>query len=382
MKRIAAFLASLALVAGSARAQDDEDASYSRGQKYLEKVAKAWTSHLPREQLCGIYIGRQWVGSFVLSVKANSEKGAAFEMSIKGGLTAFNRTLEIESHSVYTSALSPVSSESKETSDGKVEKKTVTVADGAWVFKGEKDGDITEKKGKVHPGTTLEVSFLPLFASPDDESLLLDSAESKKTLCKVRKLADLRERMVDGKKEKCSVLEIGHPGEAADQWFFRSDGAPLEFQAGDAPIRVRPIAEAEKGKPLNEPLDLKPSERRLVDLFVGIAKNDAKAVSACFDFQRFSSESVPGFADLSEDKKKEIVKAMEAELGKNLLSAEMRSMFPDPALVEDAVANGMKTTEKDGVARIQMFGQQTWKLYEVKEGPRKGQWLIFGIEQQ
>lgn len=381
MIRSAALIAALLLGVLSARAQDD-DAALARGQAYLDKVAQAWSAKLPREQLCGIYIGRQWVGSITITVKAGSEKDAAFEMGMKGGLQAFGHTLEMESRSVYAKNLAPLSSESTEKSDDKLEKRTLTVADGRWKLKTVKDGDIAEKEGKVTPGTTLEAAFLPLFVPPGDEALTLQSAESKKTTCFVKKLAEPGERFVDGKKEKVTVYEYGHPSEAADRWYFRSDGSPLELQAGDAPIRVRPITETEKGKPLNEPVELRPAERGLVNLFVGIAKNDAAAVTGCFDFPRFSSDAVPGFAELPDAKKKEAIKALEAELTKNLLSEEMRKMFPDPGLVEDAIVNGMKTTVTDGVARIQMFGQQIWKLYEVKEGPRKGQWLIFGIEKQ
>jgi hypothetical protein len=380
MMRSATLLFLLASAITQARAQDDS-ASYDKGQKYLEKVAKVWSSHLPAEKLCGLYMGRLWVGSVSILVKATTEQGAAFELSMKGSFNALTQTVDIDSRSLYTGDLAPVAFRYSEKSNGKTEKRTLTINQGEWQLRIEKEGDVTQKKGKMGPGTALDAVFLPLFESPHDDSLTLDSADSQKTVCHFRRLAELRERPVNGKMEKCTVLEIVHPREEGDLWFFRSDGTPLEFRPGDTPIRIRPITEAEKGKPLNEPLEFKPAERRLVDLCVAASKNDAASVSACFDFQRFSAETVPGFADFPENKKKEFQAGLATNLPKDMI-VEMRRVFPDPALVEDMVSCAMRTTEKDGVARIQMFGQQTWKLYEVKEGPRKGQWLIFGIEQQ
>jgi hypothetical protein len=42
----------------------------------------------------------------------------------------------------------------------------------------------------------------------------------------------------------------------------------------------------------------------------------------------------------------------------------------------------MKTTEKDDVHRVRMQNAGTWKVYLAKDGDRKGQWLIFGVEQE
>jgi hypothetical protein len=381
MTRPAALLAiALAVTALPARAQED-DAALARGQKYLDQIAQAWSARLPQDRLCGIYIGRQWVGSFTLSLKAAPGGGAAaYEMAMKGDLKFAGRTMTMESRGLLTRGLGPVSSETTEKTDEGIEKRTLSVAGGAWKLRTDKAGEITEKEGKITPGATLEAVFLPLFALPGDGELTLQSVESKKGACVFKKLAEKRDRYVDGKKEACLVIEVGHPSEAADTWYIRADGTPLELQAGDAPIRIRPVTEAQKGKPLDEPLTLKPSERRLIDLFVAISKNDGPAISGCFDFQRLSIEMAPGFADLSEEKQKATVQSMQEEMTKNLLG--LHSMFPDPGLVEDAIAGAMKTTEKDGVVHIQLFGQQTWKVFEVKEGPKKGQWLIFGIDQK
>ena len=145
---------------------------------------------------------------------------------------------------------------------------------------------------------------------------------------------------------------------------------------------MRPIAAAQKGKPLDEPLELQAYERALIDMFLAIKKNDAGAVEACFDFEGLAQEMIPGFADSPAEKKKEAVEAMRAQMSKNLLSEQMRAQFPDAALLEDAIATGMKSEEKDGVARVRVFGKQVWKLTLVKEGDRKGKWVIIGISQK
>ena len=381
MIRTAALLAmALAGTPLYARPQED-DKALAKGQSYLDKIAQAWSAKLPQERLCGVYLGRQWVGSFTLALKAAPEGGpAAFELTLKGDLKVLGRTMDMESRGLLTRGFGPVSSEATEKSDEGLEKSTLSVAGGAWKLRTDKAGDITEKEGKITPGTTIEAVFLPLFALPEEAELTLQSVETKKVVCHFKKLAEKRDRFVDGKKESCSVIEVGHAAEAADLWYVRADGTPVELQIGDAPIRIRPVKKAQKGKPLDEPLTLKASERRLIDLFLAIAKSDGPGISGCFDFQRFSMEMAPGFADLSEEKQKATIQSMKEEMTKNLLA--LNAMFPDPGLVEDSIASAMKTTEKDGVVHIQLFGQQTWKLFEVKDGPKKGQWFIFGIDQK
>jgi hypothetical protein len=379
MTRTAALFAiALAGAALPARAQEDD---LAQGQRYLDKTALSWSSKLPQERLCGVYVGRQWVGSFTLALKAAPDGGsAAFELTLKGDLKIAGHTMTMESQGLLTRGLGPVSSLATEKTDEGLERRTLSTAGGAWKLRTDKAGDVTEKEGRITPGTTIEALFLPLFTLPEEGDLTLQSVETKKAACRFKKLAEKRDRFVEGKKEACVVIEVGHGSEAADLWYVRPDGTPVELQIGDAPIRIRPVTKAQMGKPLDEPLTLKAGERRLIDLFLAIAKSDGPAIAGCFDFQRFSMEMAPGFADLSPEKQNATVQSMKEEMTKNLLG--LTSMFPDPGLVEDSIAGGMKTTEKDGVVHIQLFGQQTWRLFEVKEGPKKGQWLIFGIDQK
>lgn len=378
MIRIAAAL----LLACLPTAAQDEEA-LARGQKYLDKIARSWDGKLPQERLCGVYLGRQWVGTLTLTVKAApAGSGAAYEVATRGEMAAAGHSTTVEGRALLGKNLAPVSSDSTEKTDGKVERKTITVANGRWKLKTDDDGKVTEKEGPLTPGVTCDAAFLPLFSLPDDAELTILSVDSKKGVYHLKKLAGKRDRTFDGNKMACSVLEMGHPEKAADLWFVSPEGKGLELQAGDSPVRVRPITEAQKGKPIDEPLELKAYERALIDLFLAIKKNDAAAVRASFDFHGLALEMIPGFAGVTDEQKKEAVQAMRDQMEKNLLSEQMRAQLPDAGLLEEAIAGGMKSSEKDGLARVQVFGKQVWKLALAKEGDRKGKWLIIGIAQE
>ncbi len=360
-----------------------EDEALARGQKYLDKIGKAWAAKLPEDLLCGFYMGRQWIGSMTLAVRtAPAGSGAAFEWVMQAEMSAMGRATKMDGRALVSANLSPVSSETTETTDGKIEKKTIAVAGGRWTHTVDKGGQVTEKSGAITPGTTLEAAFLPLFGLPDDETLTLTSPDSKKGPFLFKKRSDRREKRFDGKKGEYAILELGHGGPTVDLWILSADGKALELEAGDAPIRMRPIAAAQKGKALDEPLELQTYERALIDMFLAIKKNDAGAVEACFDFDRLAQEMIPGFNDSPAEKKKEAVEAMRAQMSKNLLSEQMRNQFPDAALLEDAIATGMKSEEKEGIAKVRVFGKQVWMLTLLKEGDRKGKWVIIGISQK
>jgi hypothetical protein len=379
MLRPTAFLSMSVLAQLTAFAQDEE--ALAKGQKYLDKVAKVWSDKLPQEKLCGIYFGRSWAGSMKYTVKAApAGSGAAYEVTLEAELDLMGQTMKSNSRALLASNLSPLSAESTETTPKSNEKRSLTVADGKWKVKEDQNGEVKEREGKITPGITFEGNLLPLFAPPDEDCRIL-SLDSNKGVNDFKKLPAKAERSFDGKKVSCTVVQIGHGEGDPEMWYLGADGRGLEFQP-DGPIRVRPITEAQRGKKLNEPLEVKPAERRVLDLFLAIKKNDSAGVEGSFDFDRLSSESVPNFAGLTPEKKKETVETMRSTMLKNLLTEEMRSQFPDAALLEDALAQSLKTTEKDGISRVQVQGAGTWKLYQPKDGPRKGQWLVFGIDQE
>jgi hypothetical protein len=378
MLRSIAFLALSLLGLPAVSAQDDE--ALAKGQKYLDKVAKVWSEKLPQERLCGIYFGRVWVGAMKYTVKAAPSGGAAaFEVTLSAEIEMMGQKMKHEARILHAKNLSPLSGESTEGSPGGDEKKTLTVADGKWRIREEKGGEVKDREGKITPGTIFEATMLPLFALPD-EDCRVNSIDSQKGPHDFKKLAAKADRMIDGKKESCTVLQMVR-GTEIESWYLAADGRALELQP-DAPIRLRPITEDQRGKKLNEPLEVKPAERRVLDLFLAIKKNDSAAVEGSFDFERFSSESVPNFASLPAEKQKETVEAMRAAMVKNLLSEQARAQFPEASLLEDALAATLKTTEKDGVTRVQVQGAGTWKLHQPKDGPRKGMWLIFGVDQE
>ncbi|MBV8880707.1 MAG: hypothetical protein JO332_12120 [Planctomycetaceae bacterium] len=60
-----------------------------------------------------------------------------------------------------------------------------------------------------------------------------------------------------------------------------------------------------------------------------------------------------------------------------MLSEKVRATIPDAATIEDIVAASL-TEIKDGeTATLEFKGVGIWRLHQMKEGPRKGQWLIF-----
>ena len=371
-------LALLLLALGTGSAQDEE--SFAKGQKFLDKVEKAWSAQLPQERLCGIYFGRTWAGSMKYTVKAATSGGAAYEVTVAAELNLLGQTMKHDARALLAKNLSPVSAESSETSPDSNEKTVITVADGKWKVREEDKGKGKEREGKVTPGITFEATLMLLFATPD-EDCKIHSLESKKGVSNFKKQTAKADRMVGGKKESCTVLHIARDEGAVETWYFGADGRAVEFQP-EGPLRLRPITESQRGKKLEEPLDVKPAERRILDLFLAIKQNDAAVVEGCFDFDRFASESVPGYATLAAEKQKEAVEAMRSGMIKNLLTEQMRAMFPEAAILEDVLAQSMSTTEKDGVARVQVQGAGTWKLHQPKDGPRKGQWLVFGVDQK
>jgi hypothetical protein len=380
MIRAAAVLAFLSFPVATLHAAQDEEA-LARGQKYLDKVAAVWTAKLPQERLCGMYFGRQWMGWMTLAVKAApADSGAAYEVIRTGELSMFGKTFTMNGRALLAKNLSPLSSEIEEATPSGMTKRTLTVEGGRWKVREDEKGEIRERDGKIVPGITFEGNLLPLFAMPDEECRIL-SLESRKGLNDFKRLPAKSERLIDGKKESCTVLEIGHGGAEPERWYFSGDGRPLELQS-DGPTRLRPITPAQRGKNLDEPLRIEPPTRRVLDLFLAIQKNDADAAAACFDFDRFARESVPDFNERSAEGKKEASETMKSTMMKNLMSAAARGPLPEAALLEETLSNAMKTTLKDGEARVQIIGGVTWKLYQAKEGPRKGQWLIFGVGQE
>jgi len=373
---------SIALLLLSVLAPTQDDEPLAKGQKYLDKIAKVWSEKLPQEKLCGVYFGRVWVGSTTYTVKAAPPGGAAtYEITVVAELNLMGQTMKAEYRALLAKDLSPISGESSETEAKSVEKRVLTVADGKWKIREDKNGEVKEREGKIGPGVTFEGNFLPLFAAPDEDCRIL-ALDSRKSVHDFKKLAEKRELSIGGKKESCTILQIQYEGKEPGSWFFAPDGRAVEF-GPEGPLRVRAITEAQRGKKLEEPLDVKPAERRLLDLFLAIKKGDSAGVEGSFDFDRFASEVVgpKAYADLAPEKQKETVEAMRSNMIKNLLSEQMREQLPDASLLEDALAQSMKSTEKDGIARVQIKGSATWKLHQPKDGPRKGMWLIFGVGQ-
>lgn len=378
----ALLLAALLLQQGTGMTLEEERAKLAKGQKYLDKVSSAWSAKLPQERLLGVYMGRTWLGSLRLSIKAAPAPGA-FELTIKQDMKFFGRNAQTDVHAILDAKLAPLSAEWTESVRGKTEKSILTVADGktTTITDGQPD-----RGGNSGPGQTVEANLLPLFVRPEEDGLFLLCLIGDKGANTFDRLPDKVDLSVGGKKQACSVLRVGHLSVAPDLWYYSEDGRPLEMrmeaQDGSSFARMRPITENMIGKALNEPLEVKPAERRVLDAFVAIKKNDATALAACFDFDRFAKESIPDFAAATPAEQKKAVASLRQSMLKNLLGDEKsRASMAEPTTLEDAMVAVMVTTEEKGVVSVVLKGAGTWKLHQPTEGPRKGQWLIFLLSQ-
>ncbi len=368
---------SFAVAASLFLAQEPDEA----GQRFLDKVAKGWSEKLPTERLMGFYIGRKWIGHLRVTIKAAQEaSGAAFDMTMTGEMKLKDQTRGGNAHVLLARNLSPVWGESVTTDPDKNEKKWLTTEKGRWKLKVEENGKVRESEGDLKPGTTWAVNILTLFAVPDDDKVVVLGIDAKKGPHEITKAADKQTRTIGRKKGEYRVLESRQAGDKPDLGFYTDDGRMAEIVPGGSPTRLRPIMEADLGKDLDEPLELKPCERALVDAFLAVKRDDSKAVLDCFDFDRMAAEMAPGYADMTAEKKKEAAEELRKQIAGGF--AKRGPSFPEEKMLEEALAAALKTTEKDGVATIDVFGREVWKLYLATEGDRKGRWLIIRIDQK
>ncbi|MBI2931313.1 MAG: hypothetical protein HYY16_06650 [Planctomycetes bacterium] len=348
------------------------DDPLARGQKYLDKVAAVWSSHLPVERIVGVYFGRKWMGYVRLTVKASPEESrAAFEATMSAEANLMNRPFKAKARILLARDLSPVHVDSWKEESGKKETKTLTVEKGRWTLRREREGaEAKTSEGELKPGCAWDAKLLPFFAVPDDESVDLISLNEEEGLCRFTRLAEKRARSVEGKPTECTLLQIQQTGKGTDLCYLAPDGGLVEIAAGGSPARMRPITEAEIGKDLVEAPELKPAERALVDLFLAIQRNDLEALRAAFDWERLAAEMIEGYAEMTDEQKAAAARQLQEQLETDLLELRM----PDAATLEEGLISGVKSTEKDGIASVKLFGE-TWKLHEVK-----GKWLVIAVE--
>ncbi len=377
------FFAVLLLPQTTVPSPEVEAEQRAKGQKYLDQVAAAWKVKLPQDRLLGLYMGRQWMGTLRLGLKAGPPGGGTFDFTLRQDCKLYGHSTQVELHAVLDAKLAPLSAERTETVDQKVMKSKLTLADGKWTVA---DDARADRHGTAGPGQTVEANLFPLFVRPEEDGLLVLCPIGDKGANTYVRQAEKVERTFDGKKQACSVLKIGHLSIAPDLWYYSEDGRPLEMRQevkeGSPSIRLRPIVEAAVGKALTEPIEVKPAERRVLDFFVAIRKNDAISLAACFDFDRFAKEAIPNFAGATPVDQKKAIANLRQSMLKNLLADEKaRASQPEPAALEDTMAAVMTSTEENGVATVAIKGSDTWKLHQPTEGPRKGQWLIFLISE-
>jgi hypothetical protein len=361
------FLAGLfgPLVAGA-----NDEAALERGQKYLERLAAAWTEKLPPDRTFGIYLGRRWVGEATVSVKAapQSSTGAVFEWTLRVESNISGSKLSSEDRVLFGPRLALVSARSSEEGpEGKISK-SLSVKDGRWEIRREEMGKATRREGVQGPGTTWSATFLPALVRPQDAELELTALDSDPPGLRFESTPD------------AARLEIRRGAERRGVWTFGKDSRPVEFRPADSVIRFRPVEPGGAGKDLSEPLELKAPVKALSELFRAIKRGDRAAVTAAFDFERFAQEMVDGYVGFDPATKKQILEGLQTKTPANLLTPKMRSGLPEERLMEDFFSVSAEATEKDGVAEVRLFGKETvWKLHQPTEGKRKGLWLVCGI---
>jgi hypothetical protein len=319
------------------------------GQAYLDRLGEAWSGRLPLERTLGIYIGRKWIGQSQISIKAAPERSSAtFEFIVKAETKFAGKKTKTHHRALLAKNLAPLSAESTH-EDGETKSiKTLTIKKGRWKLRTNE----SEREGELQPGMTWSIGFLPLFESPESELSLvsLDAGPDPFTL-----------------KKEGDVLEIRQGDKPADRWMGD------EFRPAGGPVRFKVVESSQIGKHIDEPLNLKPSERALADLFLAIKRNDRKGVDAAFDYAKMAEEMLPGYGELNEIQRRQTLETLRAKVNADLLKT--RDGLPDELIMEDFIAASAETTEKDAAADVLLFGKTVWKLARND----KGRWLVVSI---
>jgi hypothetical protein len=242
----ALLFAALLLPQGTGMTLEEELAQLAKGQKYLDKVSSAWSAKLPQERLLGMYMGRTWIGSRRISIKAAPPgSGAAFDYTLHQELKIRTHAGKIDLHALLDAKLAPLSADRTEVADDKVTKSRITWADGKGTASMDGYPDREMKPGQ---GQTLEANLLPLWVRPEEDGLFLLCFIGNKGPNTFHRLAEKVERTIDGKKQACGVLKVGHLSGTHDLWYYSEDGRPLELreevEVGTPSMRLRPITEA------------------------------------------------------------------------------------------------------------------------------------------
>jgi hypothetical protein len=373
-------LAGLAAAAPAA----EPDADLALGQRYLDTVAAEWSRQVPFERVAGVYFDRKWTGSIHVRVSAAPQgSDAAFEVKTEVDVRMLDQVMNHSETVLFTRGLQPVRAEGQALNGQSRKTRALRVEKGRWLVREDKDGRVTEHEGEVRPGLTWDPKMLPLFARPDVETLALEITDADGRV-EYRRLPP-RSSTVDGIAVLLDAYELKSGDGTPDVWTFRPDGRAYELSAGDIPLTIRPIAPAQKGKDLADPLQLHPAARAVVDMMLAVERNDREAALLHFDLPGMAAATVPGYAHMDQPARMQAIAALRAHLLGTLFFAATRPATTfrgadgaPPVDTERLMAAFLEVKIEGRVARVKHF-RRAWSLHEVTAADGRPRWLIVAI---
>lgn len=377
MKRL---LTTACLLASAAACLAQDPAAFEKGQKYLDKIAKAWSAKSPQSFLLAVYAGDKYIGKAKYTVTAAD---GGFEMTGEAEMAMGEMKMTSHAKGKLGPNLCVVSGETvDETNEpGGNSKKTITTANGKWTVSYEKGGKTQTKEGDLSAGTTWAPTFFALFAIPDDAEVCVSEPDIDVKTTTFKKL-DAKEKVsVGGKEIECSVIE-SKKGEGTTHFLFGPDGALVEMKQEGGPLHMRPATEADLGKDLGDgaAAELSAPAKAVVAVYCAIKRNDAAALDAAFDFDRWAAEGVEGFDQKTDEEKQKAADDLAKQILAELNTDELRTKLPDEASITAMMGPQIKVEmagEGEAVAHI---GDGTWKLYLSTDEAGKGVWLIYSVK--
>jgi hypothetical protein len=372
---------SAAALAFAAAPQDD--AELARGQKYLDRIAVAWTRTLPAERVLAIYLGRKSAGHARLKVARAPEGkgGAAYEVTLHVEMKTAGFEALFDGRALLNPQLRFLWAEAVETENGVVTRKRVEAAGEEWIYRSDEGGGKarpTERKGKLRAATTWGgvLRFLPLFALPEDKMgvVVLAPSDNEGVFDFVQP-SEKRTAVIGGKEAEFAVVEMREEGKTSSVCYLNAEGGVAEIRPVGSPMRLRPVAEEALGKDLDEPLVVRAPERAVVDFYKAIKRGDKEAVLAAFDIPRYAAGLDPEHAKRPADKRASVEEEIRKGIVESFLPDSLRAALPEEASMEDFLATGLESTVEGDAAEARLFSLKI-KLGKASDG----RWLIHAIE--
>lgn len=366
-------------VLAAALVSPQDDAELARGQKYLDRVAAAWSTSLPAERLLGIYLGRKAVGHARLKIARAAEGGeAAFEVTLHIEMKSGSFEAVCDGRALLSPQLRCLWAEAVETENGAVTRRRIETSGGEWVYRSdERGGKRVERKGLLRTATTWGgiLRFLPLFGLPEDKvGVVVLAPSDNEGIFDFAQPAATREAVIGGKEDDFAVIEMREGGKVSSVGYLNREGGVVEIRPAGSPMRLRPVAEDRVGKDLDELLVIRDPERAIVEFYKAIKRGDREAVLGAFDIARYAAWLDPEYSRRPADKRAEIEEEIRRSVVDSFLPDSVRAALPEEAWMEDFLATGLESTVEAGSAEVRLFA------LKMKMGKgADGRWRIHAI---